>query len=160
MTVGKSRKSPCSLGERRATSLNSRQTGEAAPRVERSARTARGWSAGDGREEPQRGLDVDALAARDGKCLIKPRLARRDRLLAAPPRAPGASSRYRVCRESGHIRGAPRLSIAVVGFGRVVRRILDRSFPEPLCPGGPRLGAEGAPGGRGMRGPRHGLGGV
>lgn len=56
---------------------------------------------------PQPGLDVDARAARDGKCLIKPRLARRDRLLAAPPRARTARSRPRVCTEPGHIRGVP-----------------------------------------------------
>lgn len=51
--------------------------------MERSARTAlggtRGGSAGGGREAPQPGLDVDARAARDGKCLIKPRLARQGR---------------------------------------------------------------------------------
>lgn len=86
--IGRSRKESLP-GSGRPASLRSRQTGEAAPRVERSARTALGGarrgSAGGGREAPPPGLDVDARAARDGKCLIKPRLARRDRLLAAPP---------------------------------------------------------------------------
>lgn len=79
--------------------------------MERSARTAlggaRGGSAGAGREAPEPGLDVDAHAARDGKCLIKPRLARRDRLLAAPPRARTGRSRPRECTEPGYICGTP-----------------------------------------------------
>lgn len=74
----------------------------------------------------------------------------------------------RVQGAGAYLRGtnlAPQgLLTAVWGFDRVLRTPPspppDRHCPEPLCPGGPRVGAEGAPGGRGMRGPRHGLGGV
>lgn len=129
------------------------------------------WSLGrdrprrvSGREVLQPGLDVDARTARDGKCLIKPQPEQSDRLLAAPPRARAARSRPRVRRARAHPRGTnfyPRgLLTAVERIDRVPQRIPDRPCPDPLCPGGPQAGAEGAPGGRGMRLPRHGLGGV
>lgn len=63
-------------------SPSSWQTREEAICVQLWAGTARGGSAGGRREAPQPGLDV---AARDGKCLIKPQPVQSHRLLAAPP---------------------------------------------------------------------------
>lgn len=130
--------------------------------MERSARTARGGSAGGGREAPQAGArrrrprwevpykaaafpagQTSGGAAQSAGRTQPPQSVQGDR--AHPPDTNLAP---------------PRLLTAAAGLGRVLRRTRDRSFREPLCPGGPRVGAEGAPGGRGMRGPRHGLGGV